>query len=206
MVKLLKYRNIHEMLSLDLGLENIDISESMSVWYEVLLQSINAEELDITNELGKGLNISNIDNLIDSSIFDKVLNRKSLKKSCLYNSDDYETFMNKPCKWVFLYDINSNELEEPLYILFNVWNETLRKWSDISLYKVNGDINNFYDKLTSKTIEIIDGTDNYIYNTADCNTYELQNLDKANDIYKRFYDREEIIDLINNKKLKINII
>ena len=64
----------------------------------------------------------------------------------------------------------------------------------------------FYDKLSSKTIEVTDGDGNYIYVTSDGNTWELQNLDKENDVYKRFFRKEELQSLLNNKNVKVSII
>ena len=107
---------------------------------------------------------------------------------------------------MFIYDINSNELENPVYITFQVWNETNKNWEDVKLFKINGDVKKFYDKLSSKTIEVADGDENYIYTTSDGNTWELQNLDKENDIYKRFFRKDELQSLLNERKVKLSII
>jgi hypothetical protein len=107
---------------------------------------------------------------------------------------------------MFIYDISSNELENPLYITFQVWNETNKEWEDVKLFKINGDVKKFYDKLSSKTIEVTDGDENYIYITSDGNTWELQNLDKENDVYKRFFRKDELQSLLNERKVKLSII
>jgi hypothetical protein len=107
---------------------------------------------------------------------------------------------------MFIYDISSNELENPLYITFQVWNETNKEWEDVKLFKINGDVKKFYDKLSSKTIEVTDGDENYIYITSDGNTWELQNLDKENDVYKRFFRKDELQSLLNDRKVTVSII
>ena len=64
------------------------------------------------------------------------------KKSELKNSDDFQTFLNKPCKFILIYRIEANELENPDYILIQTWNETLKEWSETKFYKINDDIKN----------------------------------------------------------------
>ena len=105
-----------------------------------------------------------------------------------------------------IYDISSNELENPIYITFQVWNETNKEWEDVKLFKINGNVKNFYDKLSSKTIEVTDGDENYIYITSDGNTWELQNLDRENDVYKRFFTKDELQSLLNDRKVTVSII
>ena len=107
---------------------------------------------------------------------------------------------------MFLYDFNSNELENPEYILFQTWNETLKKWDETKLFKVKDDIKKFYDKLTSRTIEIVDGEENYIYSTSNGNDWELQNSDKSNDVYKKTFRKEELQKILDDNKVTLNII
>ena len=107
---------------------------------------------------------------------------------------------------MMIYDFRSNELENPNYILFQTYNDSLKKWDDAKLYSIEEDIKKFYDKLTSKTIEISDGGENYIYITSNGNDWELQNSDKENDVFKRFLRKEELEEVINSKNPTINII
>jgi hypothetical protein len=93
-------------------------------------------------------------------------------------------------------------LENPSYLIFQSWNETLSKWEDVKLYKVNGDIQRFYDKLISRTIEI-DGE--YIYSNQ-ANEWILQNKEKATDVYKEVLRKNEMEDFLNNNKVKVNIL
>jgi hypothetical protein len=129
-----------------------------------------------------------------------------LKKSPLQNTTDYQTFLNKPCKFMFIYDFNANELENPEYLAFQSWNDTLKKWDETKLFKVKDDVKKFYDKLTSKTIEIVDGSENYIYSTSNGNDWELQNIDKENDIYTKILRKEELQKILDESKITLNII
>lgn len=205
---ILKYKKFIESLQIDLSYQTIDIMESLNIWHDAILSSVDAKEVDIFTSLflPKEENID-IEHLNTNSIFLNSLASIGLKKSYIQNTDDYETFINKPCKFMFIYDINSNELENPEYILFQSWNESLKKWSDTKLYKVNDDIKKFFDKLTSKTIEILDGQENYIYSTSNGNDWELQNRShKDDDTYKKSLRKEELQKILDNKKIKINII
>jgi hypothetical protein len=189
---------------------SVDILESMNIWHDVLLSAISAEEKDIfdTLKLPKDFYQGRLtlDFLSNNIEFVNSLSSLGLKKSPVQNTEEYQTFVNKPCKWMFIYDISSNELENPLYITFQVWNETNKEWEDVKLFKINGDVKKFYDKLSSKTIEVTDGDENYIYITSDGNTWELQNLDKENDVYKRYFRKDELQSLLNDRKVTVSII
>ena len=211
MRKIKTYNQFKESLVIDLNFQGIeDLLESLTVWYDALLSAIGAEELNIFDTLklpqDDFLNKLDLDILGDNVEFINSLSSISLKKSPLENSDNYQTFLNKPCRFMFLYDINSNELENPIYIMMQVFNETLNKWEDLKLYKIGDDIKKFYDKLTSRTIEIVDGDQNYIYTSDNANEWALQNKDNLNDIYKEVFRKEEMQDLLKDKNVKVNII
>jgi hypothetical protein len=204
------YNKFKESLVIDLMMSSVDILESMNIWHDVLLSAISAEEKDMfdTLKLPKDFYEGRLtlDFLSNNIEFVNSLSSLGLKKSPVQNTEEYQTFVNKPCKWMFIYDISSNELENPLYITFQVWNETNKEWEDVKLFKINGDVKKFYDKLSSKTIEVTDGDENYIYITSDGNTWELQNLDKENDVYKRFFRKDELQSLLNDRKVTVSII
>ena len=130
------------------------LGTSLSIWHDVLLNSISAKSVDIIDTLNLSkefIEKLDIDLLSDNTEFINSLSSIGLKKSPVQNPDDLQTFVNKPCNFMLIYDFNSSELENPEYIFFQTWNETLKKWEDAKLYKVNDDIKKFYDKLTSKT-------------------------------------------------------
>ena len=201
----------NESVLIDLEYQRLeDLLESLNIWHDSLLTSINAEEVDIfntfnlpTDMFSDKLDLDFLDNNVE---FINSLSSIALKKSELKNSDDFETFLNKPCRFMFIYDINSNELENPVYLLFEAWNESLSRWSDVKLYKVNDDVRRFYDKLTSRTIEIKDGDENYIYSTSNGNEWILQNSDKENDIYKKTFRKEGLQNLVKDRNVKINVV
>jgi hypothetical protein len=189
-------------------IKTMDILESLNMWHDALLSSVNAEEVDIyeTLKIPKDSYYAklNLDYLSNNIEFINSLTSLSLKKSTVQNTDDYQTFLSKPCRWMFIYDTNSNELEDPVYMLFESWNETLSEWGNVKLYKVNSDSKKFYDKLTSRTMEIIDGDKNYIYFTSNGNEWELQNSDNENDTYKSYFRKDELEKILNKSGIKVN--
>lgn len=204
-----KYFQFVESLQFDLTFQDVDLMESLNVWHDVLLSSIGAEQVDIFRELSLSDDFKDnldIEFLSDNVEFLNSLASLGLKKSSVQSTDDYQTFIDKPCRFMLIYDINSNELENPEYLLFQVYNSTLQKWDDAKLYRVSDDIRKFFDKLTSRTIEIIDADENYIYLTTNGNDWELQNLESENDIWKRFFRKEELQKLLSERKVKLNII
>ena len=130
----------------------------------------------------------------------------ALKKSGIQNTDDFENFLNKPCKFMLIYRVEANELENPSYILFQIWNDVIEKWSDVKLYKVNDDIKKFFDKLGSSKIEILDDGKGYIYDTSNGgNEWVLQNV-LPNGKFKKIFRKEEFEKFITENKFRINII
>jgi len=202
------YNNYKEAMYIDLELDQIDLKESLNIWHDDLLTSISAEEVNILDviKLPSDFKNKDIDSISNSVEFINSLSSIGLKKSHIQNSDDFESFINKPCKFMFVFDTNSNELENPEFIIFQSWNETLNKWDDIKLFKVKDDIKKFYDKLTSRTIEIVDGDENYIYSTSNGNDWDLQNIEKFNDNFPKSLRKEELQKLLDNKQVKLNII
>ena len=204
------YNKFKESLVIDLMMSTVDILESMNIWHDVLLSAISAEEKDIfdTLKLPKDFYQERLDlNFLSDNIeFINSLSSLGLKKSQVQVSDDYETFLNKPCKWMFIYDISSNELENPIYLLFQSWNNSIGKWEDVKLYSIYENIQRFYDKLSSKTIEVNDGDENYIYKTTNKNEWTLQNIEKENDIYKKYFRNDELESFLNDRKVTVSII
>jgi hypothetical protein len=212
MRKIKTYNQFKESLVIDLSFQGIeDLLESLTVWYDALLSAIGAEEVNIFDTLklrqDDFSNKLDLDSLGDNVEFINSLSSIALKKSPIQNSDDFQTFLNKPCRFMFLYDINSNELENPIYIMMQVYNDTLSSWDNSKIYKIQDDVKKFYDKLTSRTIEIVDGDQNYIYTTSNGNNeWVLQNKDVENDVYKQTFRKEELENLVKDRKIKINVI
>ena len=103
------YKKFSESLKFDLSIVNIDINESLSIWYDALLNSVGAQEVDIfdTFKLPKDDYIDKLDleYLSDNIEFINSLSSIGLKKSTIQNSDELETFINKSCRFMFIYNI-----------------------------------------------------------------------------------------------------
>lgn len=206
-----KYINFKESVVVDLNIQSVaDILESLTIWTDSLLEAIGAEEVDIYDTFKLPIedykDKLDLDYLEDNVEFINSLSSIALKKSEVKLSDDYQTFLNKPCRFMFIYDINSNELENASYLIFQSWNDTLNKWEDIKLYKIHQNTQRFYDKLSSRTLELVDGGDKYIYQTSNGNEWVLQNSEKENDAYKKVFRKEELENFLKNNKVKVNIL
>ena len=208
-----KYARFKESLNINFS-NQINLVESLLKNHDNLLGSISAEEVSMIDTLfldaDKYKNKIDLDLLSSSSEigvdFINSLSSIGLKKSSIQNSDDFENFMNKPCKFMFIYKIESNELENPEYILFQNWNETIKKWDDLKMYSVKDNIQKFYDKLTSRTIEIFDGDKNYIYTTSNGNDWVLQNSYNEDETYKRSLRKEDIQKVLDERNIEYKVI
>lgn len=203
-----KYKNYLESKTYSLFV--INIMESLNVLYDDLLLSINSDKRDIFDELKLDKEVIqsklDLDYLSDNTDFINSLSSLGLKKSAVQNSSDFNTFLIKPCKFMFIYNIESNELENPQYIIIQTWIDSLNQWTDSDLYKINDNIKKFYDKLTSKTIELVEGEQNWIYQTSNGTEWLLQNIEDENDIYLKIFRKEDFLDLIEDRKPEVRII
>jgi|LauGreDrversion4_2_1035121.scaffolds.fasta_scaffold314905_2 hypothetical protein len=216
------FKDYKESIVIDMGIAKVgDLLESLSVWHDTLLKSVGAEELDMFNTLDLKKNdyetkMLDLDYLCGGGEKDpderfvNALTAKKWKKSEVQNTEDYETFLNKPCKFMFIYNEESNELENPIYLMLQTWiangNNGNGEWSEVKLYKFNGESKRFYDKLSSKTIEVVDGDENYIYTTSNGNEWTLKNSEKESDVWKKVFRKDELQDLVDQRNVSITII
>lgn len=206
-MRILNYRKFLESLSINLETDNI--LESMSIIEKDLISSIAGEEVDLfdTIKLPKEDFVGKDINYLSKNIeFINSLSSLGLKKSTVQDTDDIETFLNISLKFMFIYDIEANELENPIYLMIEIWDEDKMEWSNVKLYKVNDDVKRFYDILSSKTIELFHNDKNYIYKTSNTNDWELQNLLDETTLFKRFLSSSELVDLMKNSDISSKII
>lgn len=202
-MKIKNYKKFLESIELD------EILESMSVIEKDLISSISGEEMNMFKTLKleeKDFKNKDLNFLSKSVEFINSLSSLGLKKSTIQDTKDIETFLNIELKFMFIYNIESNELENPIYLLMEIWDDEKMKWTDIKLYKVNNDVKRFYDILSSKTIELFYDNKNFIYKTSNTNDWELQNLLDETNLFKRFLSKSELSDLMKNKDVSSKII
>ena len=201
------YSKFKESIQIDTSMYDLNLQESLSIWQDSLLNSINAEKLDFHDELKLDRSVKlDLDYLVNNNEFINSLSSLGLKKTDVQNTDDYETLLNKSCKFMPIYKIESNELENPIYLAIQFWVDSLSKWDDTYLYKVKEDMKKFYDKLTSKTIEIMDGDNKFIYKTSNGgNDWVMESGDETEDFLKSLR-KEELQTIVSDKNIKINII
>lgn len=215
------YSKYQESIVIDIKFQSIDLSESFNIdWHDILLKSISAEEVDIFSKLDM-----NKDDYKDAGKLDldflcgdgdrkqpypkfiNSLSKLGLRISEVQKSNDLETFINKPCKFMFIYKQNLHDLQDPDYMIFQVWHDSDKTWTPVKLYKIASDVstqgkilNDFYTKLSSRTIKISDDDVDYIYSTSNANDWVLQNSEKETDVYKKVLRKEELEDLIDSIK------
>jgi len=207
------YKIFSESLSYDiLGLK-VDLLESLSIWYDDLLSSM--EKIDLFDKFqlpAEDFSIkTTIDELVNRTNFINALTSLKLKKGVVENTDDSQTFINKPCKFMFIYGNEASELEtvpdpptNPIYLLFQTWNG--EEWSDIELYEPKEDIKKFYDKLSSRKIQIVDGEKKFQYETSNGNEWELSDKNQKDDTYQEIFRKDELEKVISERNAKLIII
>lgn len=181
------------------------------VTIEDLLKTIRAVVEDLysvfslsTNDIGSE---PLLEDLHKSSNFRSQLRKMKLEFSDIESSIDSETFLNKNTQIQFftVWKRGLDKLGKPEYLLLQRKEENNTP-KTIECYKVREDISKMYDKLSSKTVEIKNGKDVFIYKTGNAgNNWTLQNSDVQNDTFKQEVDREEFMKMIQNGENIIKI-
>ena len=208
MKRLKSYNKFKESMTF-IGLASIDLRESLLKDHKDLFTTVCKKE-DISklylDDSTLDLEALNNSELPSGSKFITSLSSLGLKKSQINDSKDFENFINKPCRFMFLYKIEKVvEIENPDFILFQTWNESLQKWDELELYSVEADINKFLDRLTSRTIQITDADQNYVYTTSNGNDWILEDDSTATEVFKKNLTKEELQKIINEQNVEFNI-
>jgi hypothetical protein len=160
-----------------------------------LLKSIRADQVlmgDIIDFNSEKYN--NIDDLVLDEEFLKKLDKKGFKKNNVEYSRDCETFLGErsDIKFFLIFKKEDSELDpNPEYIVIQSGKNG--RWNKINMYKIKENIRNFYDRLSSKTIEIVKNGKNYIYRTSNAgNDWKLQNIQNKDVDFKDIMSDEEI--------------
>jgi len=193
----------------------VDILESIVTDSDALLKSIEAKEVDIYTELNinkdKLKNNLSIQELYDNELFNHSLEKNNYKKNELESTDESETFIDDTVqiKFFSIYKSNQTELDQPKFIVYQSKNPGDNNWSAVVAYSVNGDMQNFYNKLTNKTIEIKKNDKTYVYITSNSgNDWQLQKHqdNQDNKIFKDMMSNNDIKVILVDDDISITII
>jgi len=198
-----------------LFLENIENDISISD-YHILIKNVDTEEISF-NDYPFHFNISKYQNdytlelLKENPDFNDNLSKQNFFISEFINTMDFDTHLLNDIKYLLIHkkqDLKMNKLEklgDPSYIIFQTKKQG--KWlkDNISIYKINDKFNNFYNNLNSKTIEISDNNNNYIY-TSNGNNWILKNIENESDTFKKIITNTELKNILSNKNYSLNII
>lgn len=183
------------------------IRESITTDVDGLLQSINDKKVDFYSI---GLSNDNYINktlefLYDDADFNNQLFKENLKKGEMDSTMEIENFLRKDIdmKFFFLYSRNETVLDNPDYLILQYFKDN--KWYPIEIYKIKGSIQKFYEKLTAKTIKLIQDNVTYIYETSNSgNNWILKDKNKKTDKFKENLTTDEIKQLVKDgAKFKI---
>jgi hypothetical protein len=183
------------------------IKEAITTDVDGLLNSINDKKTDFF-----AIHLSNddyinktIDYLYNDGDFNNQLFKENLKKGEIESTTEIENFLRKDIdmKFFFLYSRNETILDNPNFLILQYYKND--KWYPIEIYKIDSNIDDFYKKLTAKTIKLTFDNVTYIYQTSNSgNNWLLKDKQKKNEKFKENLENEEIKTLIRNgAKLKI---
>ena len=183
------------------------IKESITTDVDGLLDSMNDKKVDFY-----AINLSNddyinvtIEKLYEDGDFNTSLFKSNLKKGELESTLEIENFLRKDIdmKFFFLYSRNETVLDNPEFLILQYYKDD--KWFPIEIYSIKGKVENFYEKLTAKTIKLISDNITYIYETSNSgNNWILKDKSKKTEEFKENLETDDIKKLIKSgTKLKI---
>lgn len=178
-----KYKKIRENIDGYVLPFRIDLKESISTTPKQLLDGIQAQEEDILaffylDEDTVDLRVD-LENFVQYPQFLQTLQNLDLRMGDVESTENIENFLNVKLKYANLYQKKASDLSEPIYILMQFYDDSTKNWNDIQLYKIAGNFANFYELLTSKTIELEKDGKTYIYSTHNSgNNWTLLNPTK----------------------------
>lgn len=183
------------------------IKESITTDIDSLLDSINDKKVDFYKIGLSNDNYINkdIDYLYNDADFNNQLFKENLKKGEIESTMNIENFLRKDIdmKFFFLYNRNETILDNPNYLIIQYYKD--EKWYPIEIYLIKNNVENFYEKLTAKTIKLTQNEVTYIYQTSNSgNNWLLENKEKKNNKFKESLETDDIKKLIKGgAKLKI---
>lgn len=187
------YQTFKESLQseFDLQLKKFDLNS--------ILKSVNANEISLSKIFGEYAS-DDLETFCNNVDFIKSITKENLKKSEITDSSDFSTYFNTPFLFLFLYNYDDSELEEPKYLMIQTTNP-----KEIKMYELGADSNLFFDKLTNRVLEIIDGDKKWLYKSDNSGeTWYLKNT-KPNDVFKSVLFKDDIVSLIQSKNLNYSI-
>ena len=173
-----------------------ELLEKLSVVEQNILDSIKAEQINIEKFFNGKLPTNDLESLINNTEFNGLLRVKGLTRGNVEQTDDYETFLLTPFKYLLIKSKEKSELHNPDFIVLQTFNPTEQDWNKLKMYKINGDFKNFYDKLTNRTIEIEHDGKNFLYQTSNKNEWELTNQEET-DRFPKFLRKEQLLKIIS---------
>ena len=183
------------------------IKESITTDVDGLLDSIRDKKVDfyaihLANDEYAG---KPIELLYDDENFNNQLYKNNLKKGEMSTTMDIENFLRKDIdmKFFFLYSRDETVLNNPNFLILQYYKDN--KWFPMEIYTLKGPIEDFYSKLTAKTIELTLDNITYTYETSNSgNNWLLKDKDKKTDKFKENLETDQIKELIRSgAKLKI---
>jgi len=183
------------------------IKESITTDIDSLLDSINDKKVDFYKIGLSNDNYINkdIDYLYNDADFNNQLFKQNLKKGEIESTMNIENFLRKDIdmKFFFLYNRNETILDNPNYLIIQYYKD--EKWYPIEIYLIRDNVENFYEKLTAKTIKLTQNEVTYIYQTSNSgNNWLLKDKDKKTEKFKENLETDDIKKLIKGgAKLKI---
>lgn len=170
--------------------------EELSVDIEDVIKSFKGEFIPIKSFFGD-LDFSNINYLNLNFEFNKILDVKNLRKSSVKDTKYFETFIKTPFKYLTLKNKGKNSIQYPDYIIIQQYKE-IDKTQDCLLYKINGNFQGFYEKLSNKFVEVTRGDLVYIYRSNNKNTWVLTNQSPTKE-FPSIIRKDDLISLIREE-------
>lgn len=174
---------------------------------KALMKSMEATKLNLQSIFKSLSGEEIIDDLIENEKFQKDLERKGLKTSELYDTTDNATFIKVPMKFYWVNTDDATDLDTPVYILFQFTKDN-NELSKLYLFLIQGDVNKFYDELS--TVKLIikrkNSDDAWYYVTSNSGEDWVLKKGVETKTFKKVLDWNHIEKLNDHKELELKFI
>lgn len=123
----------------------------LEVTIKELMSSLDGIHMDLETIFPILDGDENLKSLASWSKFRQELDEYKLKLSELFDTENLQTFSRLSLKWYWLYPKDASELDTPIYIMFKYFYKG--NWSNIQLYYIQNNIDDFLKELSSVTLE-----------------------------------------------------
>jgi hypothetical protein len=169
-----------------------------------VLKAMEAIEIAPTTLLEEGGEKS-IEELVEDDDFIKGLRKRKLRASDMVDTSDSSTFIKIPLRYVMITTQDATDLDDPVYMLLQYSQGAA--WSKVKLYYVQGNVEEFYARLSTVTMTVSrkkDKSQKWVYVTSNSGEdWVLRDKKTSTETFKEVLDWNAVQELSASREVEV---